>query len=65
MEAQDPTIKSMSALEEYFERRVLDLAAASGRSYIVWQEILDNDVQVQQSAHAVHCKLHVSEIGMF
>ena len=36
----------MSALEQYFERRVLDLAAAAGRSYIVWQEILDNNVQV-------------------
>lgn len=47
MEKQDPVIESMSQLEEYFERRVLDLAAATGRSYIVWQEILDNAVKVR------------------
>ena len=45
MGIQNPSIKNMSALEEYFERRVLDLAAAAGRLYIVWQEILDNNVQ--------------------
>lgn len=45
-ESQNPVIKNMSALEQYFERRVLDLAAAAGRSYIVWQEILDNNVKV-------------------
>lgn len=46
MTQQDPEIRSMPALEEHFERSVLDLAAAAGRSYIVWQEILDNRVKV-------------------
>ena len=49
MAQQDPEICSMPALEQHFERRVLDLAAAAGRSYIVWQEILDNNVQVRAS----------------
>ena len=49
MRKQDPSIADMAALEEHFERKVLDLAAAAGRSYIVWQEILDNGVQVQQA----------------
>ena len=48
MGRQDPVIKDMTALEEYFERRVLDLAEAAGRSYIVWQEIIDNAVKVSK-----------------
>jgi len=48
MAEQDPVIEGMPALEEYFERRVLDLAEAAGRSYIVWQEILDNAVMVRR-----------------
>ncbi|KAK9805226.1 hypothetical protein WJX72_007110 [[Myrmecia] bisecta] len=39
--------KAMRETEEYFEGRVLELAAAAGRSYIVWQEILDNGVKVK------------------
>lgn len=30
-------VKSISELEQYFEARVLALARAAGRSYIVWQ----------------------------
>lgn len=30
-------LDNLSQLEEYFERRVLDLATLAGRSYIVWQ----------------------------
>ena len=30
-------LDSIKALEAHFERRVLALAAAAGRSYIVWQ----------------------------
>lgn len=40
----------MPAVEEYFERRVLDLAAAAGRSYVVWQDVLDNRVKIQSDA---------------
>lgn len=36
----------MAALEQRFEERVLALAASAGRSYIVWQDVLDNGVQV-------------------
>ncbi len=30
-------VTSISGLETYFEERVLALASAAGRSYIVWQ----------------------------
>ena len=30
-------LETAAAVEEYFENRVLALAAAAGRSYIVWQ----------------------------
>eukprot|EP00884_Botryococcus_braunii_P008075 jgi/Botrbrau1/17269/Bobra.0015s0027.1 len=33
-------------VEQYFEERVLQMAAVAGRSYIIWQDVLDNDVKV-------------------
>ena len=64
MAQQDPEIRSMPALEQHFERRVLDLAAAAGRSYIVWQEILDNNVQVRASGgKGCHSQVRSSSAG--
>ncbi|KAK9799837.1 hypothetical protein WJX73_007713 [Symbiochloris irregularis] len=40
-------VADMAALEQRFEERVLGLAAAAGRAYIVWQDVLDNGVQVR------------------
>jgi hypothetical protein len=34
-------VDSIKALEAHFERRVLALAAAAGRSYIVWQVLVE------------------------
>ena len=42
-------LKDVTALEAYFEERVLGLASAAGRSYIIWQDVVDNGVQVTQS----------------
>ena len=39
-------LKDMPALEAAFEERVLQLASAAGRSYIIWQDVVDNGVQV-------------------
>lgn len=39
-------VANFSVLEQKFEERVLGLAAAAGRSYIIWQDVLDNGVQV-------------------
>ena len=39
-------LKDMPALEAAFEGRVLQLASAAGRSYIIWQDVVDNGVQV-------------------
>lgn len=43
-------VADMAALEQRFEERVLGLAAAAGRAYIVWQDVLDNGVQVIASS---------------
>lgn len=43
---QSSGVADYAALEQEFERRVLALAAAAGRSYIVWQDVLDNGVKV-------------------
>ncbi|KAL0048809.1 hypothetical protein WJX82_011636 [Trebouxia sp. C0006] len=40
---------SLSQLEGYFESRVLDLATLAGRSYIIWQDVLDNNAASDQS----------------
>ena len=42
-------VADMAALEQKFEERVLSLAAAAGRSYIVWQDMLDNGVKASSS----------------
>lgn len=39
-------LKDMAALEAAFEERVLSLASAAGRSYIIWQDVVDNGVKV-------------------
>ncbi|XP_067144909.1 beta-hexosaminidase subunit alpha-like [Centruroides vittatus] len=36
-----------SKLEEYYETRILQLASALKKSYIIWQEVFDNKVQVK------------------
>ncbi|KAL3160605.1 hypothetical protein ABBQ32_010536 [Trebouxia sp. C0010 RCD-2024] len=41
------SLGSLSQLETYFESRVLDLATLAGRSYIVWQDVLDNNVTLK------------------
>ena len=46
MKQQDPVIEDMPSLEQYFERKVLDLAKSAAKQYIIWQEIVDNGVQV-------------------
>ncbi|CAH1253026.1 HEXA [Branchiostoma lanceolatum] len=35
-----------SKLEEYYIKNILDITTSVGRDYIVWQEVLDNGVQV-------------------
>ncbi|EIE23444.1 putative beta-N-acetylhexosaminidase [Coccomyxa subellipsoidea C-169] len=42
-------VSSIAGLETYFEERVLALASAAGRSYIVWQEPLDNGVKLDSN----------------
>lgn len=44
---QANSLGSLSQLEGYFESRVLDLATLAGRSYIVWQDVLDNNVTLR------------------
>ena len=39
-------LKDMAALEAAFEERVLSLASAAGRAYIIWQDVVDNGVKV-------------------
>ena len=39
-------LSDMPALEADFEERVLQLAEAAGRSYIIWQDVVDNGVKV-------------------
>ncbi|XP_019614522.1 PREDICTED: beta-hexosaminidase subunit alpha-like isoform X2 [Branchiostoma belcheri] len=35
-----------SKLEQYYIKNILDISTSIGRNYIVWQEVLDNGVQV-------------------
>ncbi|XP_078600308.1 beta-hexosaminidase subunit alpha-like isoform X2 [Branchiostoma floridae x Branchiostoma japonicum] len=35
-----------SKLEQYYIKNILDISTSIGRDYIVWQEVLDNGVQV-------------------
>ena len=42
-------LKDVAALEAYFEERVLGLASAAGRSYIIWQDVVDNGVKARQT----------------
>ncbi|DBA89255.1 TPA: hypothetical protein ACH3X1_016396 [Trebouxia sp. C0004] len=43
------SLGSLSQLEGYFESRVLGLATLAGRSYIVWQDVLDNNVTLRSN----------------
>ena len=40
-------LQGMAALEAAFEERVLQLTSEAGRAYIIWQDVVDNGVQVQ------------------
>ncbi|KAK9836128.1 hypothetical protein WJX81_003786 [Elliptochloris bilobata] len=48
-------MRNVRALLSMFEERVLSLAATAGRSYIVWQEVLDNGVRLRNDA-VVHLR---------
>eukprot|EP01120_Amphizonella_sp_Union-15-10_P015421 TRINITY_DN793_c0_g1_i1.p2 TRINITY_DN793_c0_g1~~TRINITY_DN793_c0_g1_i1.p2 ORF type:complete len:233 (-),score=41.39 TRINITY_DN793_c0_g1_i1:56-754(-) len=39
--------KSYSLLEQYYERKLLDIVAAAGKSYIIWEDVFDNGVVIQ------------------
>lgn len=43
---EHPSVKDFTGLETYFEQRLLALLKAQGSSYIVWQEIFDNGVEI-------------------
>ena len=43
---QHPEIKTFAELESYYEVRLLELLKQQNTSYIIWQEIFDNGVDI-------------------